>query len=397
MRGKDEQQLDVFSYISPEQRVPQDHPLRSLRGMTDEALQQLQPRFNRLYAKTGRPSIAPEKLLRALLLQALYSVRSERMLMEQLDYNLLFRWFVGLNMDDSVWDVTVFTKNRERLLDGDIAVAFFQAVLKQAGERNLLSDEHFTVDGTLLEAWASLKSFHRKDGKPPAPPDDPGNPTVDFHGEKRSNQTHESKTDPDAKLARKGRGKEAKLSYNGNLLVEKRNGLIVKTEVFEANGTAERDAALLMLEQIAGTKQVTVGGDKGYDTADFVAECRNLKVTPHVAQNLERPGGSAIDARTTQHPGYAISQRKRKSIEECLGWLKTIALLRKVRHRGIFKVGGLHLRGRSLQLSPYEESARRPENESAGHQRMQPEPFPNHKTTETGENLSRGVHFSAAC
>jgi transposase len=306
--------------------------------MTDEALQQLRPRFNSLYAKTGRPSIAPEKLLRALLLQALYSVRSERMLMEQLDYNLLFRWFVGLNMDDSIWDVTVFTKNRERLLDGDIAEVFFQAVLTQARERSLLSDEHFTVDGTLLEAWASVKSYQRKDGKPMAPPDDPGNATVDFHGEKRSHETHASKTDPNAKMARKGKGKEAKLSYNGNLLVENRHGLIVNTEVFEANGTAERDAALVMLEQIPGTKQVTVGGDKAYDTADFVAECRNLKVTPHVAQNLERPGGSAIDARTTQHVGYAISQRKRKRIEECFGWLKTIALLRKVRHRGIFKV-----------------------------------------------------------
>jgi transposase len=328
MRGKDEQQLDVFSYISPEQRVPHDHPLRPLRVMTDEALRELQPRFHKLYAKTGRPSIAPEKLLRALLLQALYSVRSERLLMEQLDYNLLFRWFVGLNMDDSVWDVTVFTKNRERLLDGDIAEAFFQAVLQQARERNLLSDEHFSVDGTLLEAWASVKSYQRKDAKNSVPPDDPGNATVDFHGEKRSNQTHASKTD-----------QEAKLSYNGNLLVENRHGLIVNSEVFEAKGTAERDAALVMLEQIPGTKQVTVGGDKAYDTADFVAECRHLKVTPHVAQNLERPGGSAIDARTTQHPGYAISQRKRKRIEECFGWLKTIALLRKVRHRGIFKVG----------------------------------------------------------
>jgi transposase len=338
MRGKDEQQLDVFSYINPEQRVPQDHPLRPLRVMTDEALRQLRPRFNSLYAKTGRPSIAPEKLLRALLLQALYSVRSERMLMEQLNYNLLFRWFVGLNMDDAIWDVTVFTKNRERLLDGDMAEAFFQAVLQQARERGLLSDEHFTVDGTLLEAWASVKSYQRKDGKNAVPPDDPGNATVDFHGETRSNDTHESKTDPEAKMARKGKGKEAKLSYNGNLLVENRNGLIVNTEVFEANGTAERDAALVMLEQIPGRKQVTVGGDKAYDTADFVAECRNLKVTPHVAQNLERPGGSALDARTTQHVGYAISQRKRKRIEECFGWLKTIALLRKVRHRGLFKV-----------------------------------------------------------
>jgi len=335
MRGKDEQQLDVFSYISPEQRVPQDHPLRSLRAMTAEALQQLRPRFNSLYAKTGRPSIAPEKLLRALLLQALYSVRSERMLMEQLDYNLLFRWFVGLNMDDSVWDVTVFTKKRERLLDGDIAEVFFQAVLQQARERSLLSDEHFTVDERCWKPGRGLRSFQRKGGKPPVPPDDPGNATVDFHGEKRSNETHESKTDPDAKMARKGKGKEAKLSYNGNLLVENRNGLIVNTEVFEANGTAERDAALVMLEQIPGTKLVTVGGDKAYDTADFVAECRNSKVTPHVAQNLERPGGSTIDARTTQHVGYAISQRKRKRIEECFGWLKTIALLQKVRHRGI--------------------------------------------------------------
>jgi len=251
MRGKDEQQLDVFSYISPEQRVPHDHPLRPLRVMTDEALRELQPRFNKLYAKTGRPSIAPEKLLRALLLQALYSVRSERMLMEQLNYNLLFRWFVGLNMDDSVWDVTVFTKNRERLLDGDIAEAFFQAVLQQARERSLLSDEHFTVDGTLLEAWASVKSYQRKDAKNDVPPDDPGNATVDFHGEKRSNQTHASKTDPDAKMARKGKGKEAKLSYNGNLLVENRHGLIVNSEVFEANGTAERDAALVMLEHLS--------------------------------------------------------------------------------------------------------------------------------------------------
>src|SRR5450631_1633004 len=339
MRSQDIQEVALYSYISPEQRVPADHPLRPIREMVNVVLRKISREFHKLYAKTGRPSIAPEKLLRALLLQALYSVRSERLLMEQLDYNLLFRWFVGLNMDDAIWDVTVFTKNRERLLDGDIAEAFFQGVLRQAGELGLLSDEHFTVDGTLLEAWASAKSYQRKDGKNVVPPDDPGNATVDFRGEKRSNQTHASKTDPDAKMARKGQGKEAKLSYNGNLLVENRNGLIVNTEVFEANGTAERDAALIMLEQIRGSKQVTVGGDKGYDTADFVAECRNLKVTPHVAQNLGRPGGSAIDARTTQHPGYAISQRKRKRVEECFGWLKTIALLRKVRHRGIFKVG----------------------------------------------------------
>ena len=252
MRGKDEQQLDVFSYISPEQRVPHDHPLRPLRVMTDEALRELQPRFNKLYAKTGRPSIAPEKLLRALLLQALYSVRSERMLMEQLNYNLLFRWFVGLNMDDSVWDVTVFTKNRERLLDGDIAEAFFQAVLQQARERNLLSDEHFTVDGTLLEAWASVKSYQRKDAKNGVPPDDPGNATVDFHGEKRSNETHQSKTDPDAKMARKGKGKEAKLSYNGNLLVENRHGLIVSRSAYSRPEQHERCERLgLGIHQVA--------------------------------------------------------------------------------------------------------------------------------------------------
>src|SRR3989441_5916510 len=339
MRGVDDQQNQMFSYLSPEARVRKDHPLRAIRAMVDEVLTQLWGRFDGMYASAGRPSIPPEKLLRAQLLQMLYSIRSERLLMEEIDYSMLFRWFVGLNLDEEVWDATTFTKNRDRLLEAEVAKEFLAQVVAQARSKGLTSDEHFTVDGTLLEAWASVKSFQRKEGKNPPSPDDPGNPTVNFHGEKRSNETHESKTDPDAKMARKGQGKEAKLSYNGNLLVENRNGLIVNTEVFEVNGTAERDAALVMLEQIRGTKQVTVGGDKGYDTADFVAECRNLKVTPHVAQNLERPGGSAIDARTTQHSGYAISQRKRKRIEECFGWLKTIALLRKVRHRGIFKVG----------------------------------------------------------
>jgi IS5 family transposase len=243
-----------------------------------------------------------------------------------------------MNMDEPVWDVTVFTKNRDRLLDGDVAGEFLSEVVKQAQEQNLTSDEHFTVDGTLVEAWASLKSFQRKNQES-RPPDDPGNPTVNFHGEKRSNETHESTTDPDARLARKGNGKEAKLSYNANLLVENRNGLIVTTEVFQANGTAERDAALVMLEQIPGENRVTVGADKGYDTKDFVAECRNLKVTPHVTQNVNRNGGSAVDGRTIRHAGYAISQRKRKRIEESFGWLKTIALMRKVRHRGIQKVG----------------------------------------------------------
>jgi transposase len=338
MRGQDHQQSDIFSYLSPEQRVQQDHPLRAIRAMADLALESMSKRFDSMYAKTGRPSIPPEKLLRAQLIQMLYSVRSERLLMEEIDYSVLYRWFVGMNLDEPVWDVTVFTKNRDRLLDGDVAREFLCEVVKQAQEKNLTSDEHFTVDGTLIEAWASLKSFQGKDQKN-MPPDDPGNPTVDFHGEKRSNETHESTTDPDARLARKGSGKEAKLSYNGNLLTENRNGLIVTTEVFQANGTAERDAALVMLEQVPGGQRVTVGGDKGYDTRDFVAECRNMNVTPHVAQNTKRSGGSAIDGRTTRHGGYEVSQKKRKRIEECFGWLKTIALMRKVRHRGLEKVG----------------------------------------------------------
>jgi transposase len=337
MGGQDYQQADMFSYLSPEQRVRPDHPLRAIRAMADRALSSMSARFDRMYAKTGRPSIPPEKLLRAQLLQMQCSIRSERLLMEEIDYSVLFRWFVGMNLDESVWDVTVFTRNRDRLLEGDVAREFLGEVVRQAQEKNLTSDEHFTVDGTLVEAWASLKSFPPKDRKS-APPDDPGNPTVDFHGEKRSNQTHASTTDPDALLARKGSGKEAKLSYNGNLLMENRNGLIVTAELLPAHGTAERDAALLMLEQIPGNDRVTVGADKAYDTKDFVAQCRQRNVTPHVAQNRKRPGGSAIDGRTTRHEGYTISQKKRKRIEESFGWLKTIALMRKVRHRGIGKV-----------------------------------------------------------
>jgi transposase len=338
MRGDDQQQNHMFSYLSPEARVRKDHPLRAIRTMVDEVLTQLSRRFDGMYAPVGRPSIAPEKLLRAQLLQMLYSIRSERLLMEEMDYNLLFRWFVGLNADDEVWDATTFTKNRDRLLEADVAQEFLARVVEQARGKGLTSDEHFSVDGTLLEAWASLKSFQPKQDKPRLPPDDPGNPTVNFRGEKRSNQTHESKTDPDSLLARKSGGKESRLSYSGNLLVENRNGLIVDAEVFQANGTAERDAALVMMARLGGTQPLTVGGDKGFDTFGFVEECRNLCVTPHLAQNLERRGGSAIDARTTRHAGYAISQKKRKRIEECFGWLKTIALMRKVRHRGVNKV-----------------------------------------------------------
>ena len=338
MRGDDQQQNHMFSYLSPESRVRKDHPLRAIRIMVDEVLTQLSRRFDTMYARVGRPSIAPEKLLRAQLLQKLYSIRSERLLMEEIDYNLLFRWFVGLNADDEVWDATTFTKNRDRLLEADVAQEFLGCVVEQARGKGLTSDEHFSVDGTLLEAWASQKSFQRKEGKRTAPPDDPGNPTVNFRGEERANDTHESKTDPECMLARKSEGKESRLSYSGNLLVENRNGLIVDAEVFQANGTAERDAALVMMERLGGTQPLTVGGDKGFDTFGFVEECRHLRVTPHVAQNLKRRGGSAIDGRTTRHAGYALSQKKRKRIEECFGWLKTIALMRKVRHRGVNRV-----------------------------------------------------------
>jgi transposase len=338
MRGPDHQQSAMFSYLSPEQRVPSDHPLRAVRQMADTILARLSQLFSKMYSDIGRRSIPPEKLLRALLLQVLYTVRSERMLMEQLESNLLFRWFVGLNMDEPVWDVTVFTKNRERLLKADIAKKFFELVLQQAQALDLMSDEHFTVDGTLLEACAGLKSFKRVDGTEEPPPDDRSNPTVDFHGEKRSNQTHQSTTDPDAMLAKKGAGKEAKLSYSGHVLMENRNGLVAEVEVLQANGTAERDAALVMIEKIPGDQPVTIGADKAYDTKDFVEETRNMNATPHVAQN-NKGRKSAIDGRTTRHPGYAISQQKRKRVEEIFGWMKTVGGMRKLRHRGLQLVG----------------------------------------------------------
>jgi transposase len=338
MRGKDQQQSAMFSYLSPEQRVPAAHPLRRIRVLVDQALKGLSSSFDEIYAAFGRPSIPPEKLLRALLLQVLYTIRSERLLMEQLEYNLLFRWFVGLSMDEPVWVATVFSKNRDRLLEGDIAGKFFTLVLDQARQADLLSDEHFSVDGTLIEAWASQKSFQQKD-RPAPPPDDPGNPTVNFHGEQRSNQTHESTTDEDARLARKSNSHESKLAYCGNVMIENRNGLVVDAELLQCNGTAERDAALLMAERIEGAGRVTVAGDKGYDTREFVRELRGMNVTPHVAQNVSRPGGSAIDGRTTRHAGYKVSQQKRKRVEEVFGWLKTVGMLRKTRHRGVFKVG----------------------------------------------------------
>ncbi len=338
MRGDDLQQAEMFSYLSPEQRVPQDHPLRAIRKISDAVFLQLSPQFDRIYAPMGRPSIAPEKLLRALLLQVLYSVRSERLLMEELDYNLLFRWFVGLNMDDRVWDPTAFTKNRDRLLRGEIAERFFAAVLDQARSYDLLSDEHFTVDGTLLEAAASLKSFKSREKKGDEPPaDDRGNPTVNFHGEKRSNETHQSTTDPEAMLCRKGKGKEAKLGYAGHLLMENRNGLAVSALVRQATGTAEREAGVIFAEEISGRGRVTMGGDKNYDTHDFVESLRELEVTPHVSQN-DTNRRSAIDGRTTRHEGYKVSQQKRKRIEEIFGWLKAVGLMRKLRHRGTERV-----------------------------------------------------------
>lgn len=329
----------MFSYVSPEQRVPADHPLRRIRQMVDVALKGMSRSFGRIYVNWGRPSIAPEKLLRALLLQVLYSIRSERLLMEQLEYNLLFRWFVGLSVDEPVWVPTVFSKNRERLLRGDIAEKFFAQVVEQARSHDLLSEEHFSVDGTLIEAWASQKSFQKKDQDQAPPPEDPGNPTVNFHGEKRSNATHASTTDPEARLARKSGGHEAKLAYCGNVLIENRNGLVVDTELVLCSGTAEREAAVEMAERIEGDHRVTVGADKGYDTQGLVRDLRKRNVTPHVAQNTNRPGGSAIDERTTRHDGYQVSQRKRKRIEEVFGWLKAVGMLRKTRHRGVFKVG----------------------------------------------------------
>jgi transposase len=335
----------MFSYISAERRVPEDHPLRAIRAMVDVALRNMGPQFDAMYAKIGRPSIAPEKLLRALLLQVLYTVRSERMLMEQLNYNLLFRWFVGMNIDDAVWDVTVFTKNRERLLAAGIANTLFAEVLAQARSRALLSSEHFTVDGTLIEAWAGHKSFKRKDGSDQQPVDDPGNPTVDFHGEQRTNATHQSTTDPEARLAKKGKGKEAKLSFAGHVLMENRNGIAVTSSVTLAEGRAELEAAVAMVEEIPGQHRVTLGGDKAYDTKEFVQEMRDHQVTPHVALKAT----TIIDARTTRHPGYAISQQKRKRVEEIFGWLKTIGGLRKTRHRGVQRVGWMF----TLALAAY--------------------------------------------
>jgi len=336
MRGDDIHQDAMFSYLSPEARVPRDHPLRPIRNMVNQALAELSGDFQAMYSREGRPSIPPEKLLRALLLQVLYTIRSERLLMEQLDYNLLFRWFVGLSMDDKVWNHSVFSKNRERFLRSDLAAAFFRRILDQAAAADLLSDEHFTVDGTLIEAWASLKSFRPKDGPPPE--GGGRNPAVDFHGEKRLNRTHASTTDPEARLFKKAKGKEAKLCFMGHVLMENRHGLVVSPHLTAATGTAEREAAVGLVEGVPGRHRITVGADKAYDTQEFVQSLRALKAVPHVAQNCNGRK-SAIDGRTTRHPGYAVSQRLRKRVEEIFGWMKTVGNFRKTRHRGEDRVG----------------------------------------------------------
>jgi transposase len=325
MRGADLNQSAMFSYLSPEDRVPLDHPLRTVRYMTDRALAELSPRFNKLYSVMGRPSIAPEKLLRALLLQILYTVRSERLLMEDLGYNLLYRWFVGLNMDEAVWDATVYSKNRERLLKGDIAQLFFEAVLEQAREQNLLSDEHFTVDGTLLEAWASKKSYQRKE--------EPPSQGTGSRGEILLRDTHECKTDPDARLYRKSSGGAYQLCHMGHVLMENRNGMPVVGRVSEATSAAELEMALEMLHEVTqGRRRITLGADTAYDHDGFVTALREMRVTPHVAAHTQR--ASAIDGRTTRHEGYAISREKRKRVEQIFGWLKTVGLMRKLRRRG---------------------------------------------------------------
>lgn len=339
MRGSDERSGALFSYVDLESRVPQGHPLRAIREIVNEALGDLSADFAAMYAPLGRPSIAPEKLLRASLLQAFYSIRSERQLMERLECDLLFRWFVGLGIDDAVWDHSVFSKNRDRLLEGDIAAKFLAAVLTQPKIKRLLSSEHFSVDGTLVEAWASLKSLRPRDGGEDGPPTGTGrNGEVDFHGQKRSNATHVSASDPDAKLYRKGPGMEAKLCFIGHALMENRHGLFVDARLTRASGRAERLAALDMIEARADRPcPITLGGDRGYDAADFVMELREINVTPHIARNTTRR--SAIDRRTTRHPGYAASLRIRKRIEEGFGWMKMIAGLRKTKYRGIDKVG----------------------------------------------------------
>ena len=335
MRGKRDTQVTMLSLVTANDLVPEDHPIREIKPIVDKALQELSPTFTQMYAETGRPSIPPEHLLKACLLIALYSVRSERQFCERLQYDLLFKWFMDMNIIDPAFDASVFSKNKERLLEHDVARGFLGVVLSEARRRKLLSEDHFTVDGTLLEAWASLKSFRTKDGSGSPPMGGEKNPEVDFHGEKRRNDTHQSTTDPDALLAKKGKGKEARLCFMGHILMENRNGLVVDVAMTQATGTAEREAALEMLGKIPGKRRITVGGDKNYDTKDFVKSCRSMTVTPHVA----RRETSIVDARTTRHHGYQVSQRIRKRVEEIFGWDKTVAGGHKLRYKGVERNG----------------------------------------------------------
>ena len=343
MRGSDIVQESLFTTVHLESFVPVDHPLRAIKALLDEAMKNMNWLFSSIYSDYGRESIPPERLIRAQLLQALYSIRSERQLVEQINYNLLYRWFVGLTIDDVVWNHSSFTTNRDRLLKHEVIGELFEEVVRMARKRNLLSDEHFSVDGTLIQAWASQKSYRRKDDDDHPPAGGGRNEEANFHGEKRGNATHESKTDSEARLAKKGLGKEAKLSYMGHTVIENRNGLIVKAAASQATGKAEREVAVDLLSGLTGAKCRTVGADKNYDTAGFVADCRAMNITPHVARNDKRPGGSAIDGRTSRHASYKISQRSRKRVEEPFCWGKTIGLIRQIKVRGLSKVNDVFM------------------------------------------------------
>jgi transposase len=342
VRGEDIFQESLFTTVQLESFIPSDHPLRPIRILLDQAMQNLNGLFDSIYADRGRESIPPERLIRAQLLQVLFSIRSERQLVEQINYNLLYRWFVGLTIEDRVWDHSSFSTNRDRLLENDVITELFEEVVGLARKQKLLSDEHFSVDGTLIQAWASQKSYRRKDDDS-GPPDGGRNSEANFHGEKRSNKTHESKTDGDAMLARKGPGKEARLSYMGHTVMENRNGLIVKAAASQATGKAEREVAAELLGNLPGSKRKTVGADKNYDTAGFVGDCRGMNITPHVARNDKRPGGSAIDGRTSRHVTYQVSQRSRKRVEEPFGWGKTVGMIRQIKVRGLSKVNSVFM------------------------------------------------------
>ncbi|NHO68408.1 IS5 family transposase [Aestuariicella hydrocarbonica] len=343
MRGVDVFQESLFTTVQLESFVPENHPLRPIKALLNEAMKNLNWLFSSIYCNTGRESIPPERLIRAQLLQVLYSIRSERQLVEQINYNLLYRWFVGLTIDDPVWDHSTFSINRDRLLENDVITELFEEVVNLARKQKLLSDEHFSVDGTLIQAWASQKSYRRKDDDSEPPVGGGRNREANFHGEKRSNATHESKTDGDAMMAKKGPGKEAKLSYMGHTVMENRNGLIVKAAASQATGKAEREVAADLLAELPGMKKRTVGADKNYDTAGFVRDCRAMNITPHVARNDNRIGGSAIDGRTSRHAGYVISQQTRKRVEEPFGWGKTVGLIRQMKVRGLSKVNSVFM------------------------------------------------------